>query len=90
MTPEILTILGVGVALAAVLVASAQRTDKRFEQLEGRLNTRFQQIETRLDRLDDRVERLENRMSALEQSQARLEGLLDGLREALFERAARA
>ena len=90
MPPEILTILGVGVALAAVLVASAQRTDKRFEQLEGRLNTRFQQIETRLDRLDDRVERLENRMSALEQSQARLEGLLDGLREALFERAARA
>ncbi len=78
MTPEILTILGVGVALAAVLVASAQRTDKRFERLEGRL-----------DRLDDRFERLETRMSALEQRQARLEGLLDGLREALFERAAR-
>ena len=81
-TPEILTILGVGVALAAVLVASAQRTDKRFERLEGRLG--------RLDeRIDDRFERLENRMSALEQRQARLEGLLDGLREALFERAAR-
>ena len=82
LTPEILTILGVGVVLAAVLVASAQRTDKRFERLEGRLD--------RLDeRIDDRFERLETRMSALEQRQARLEGLLDGLREALFERAAR-
>ncbi len=48
-TPEILTILGVGIVLAAVLVASAQRTDKQLD---------------------------------------RLEGLLDGLREALFERAA--
>ena len=37
MTPELVSILGVGVAVVAVLVASAQRADKRFERLEGRL-----------------------------------------------------
>ena len=64
MTPELVGILSVGVAIVAVLLVSMQRTDKQFERLEAR-------------------------MSDLEQRQARLEGLLDGLREALFERAAR-
>ena len=78
MTPELVSILGVGVTIVAVLVASAQRADKRFERLEGRL-----------DRLDGWLDRLESRLSNLEQRHARLEGLLDGLREALFERAVR-
>ena len=33
MTPELVAILGVGVAILAILVAMAQRTDKRFEQV---------------------------------------------------------
>ena len=78
MTPELVGILSVGVAIVAVLLVSTQRTDKRFERMEARF-----------DRLEARFDRLEARMSDLEQRQARLEGLLDGLREALFERAAR-
>ena len=64
MTPELVAILGVGVALLAVQVASAQRTDRRIEGLK-------------------------TRMASLEPRQARLEGLLDGLREGLFERVGR-
>ena len=71
MTPELVGILSVGVAIV-VLVVSMQRTDKR-RALGGHAFSH----------------RLESRMSDLEQRQARLEGLLDGLREALFERAAR-
>ncbi len=64
MTLELVAMLGVGVALLAVQVASAQRTDRRIEGLK-------------------------TRMASLEQRLARLEGLLDGLREGLFERVGR-
>ncbi len=37
MTPELVAILGVGVALLAIQVASAQRTDRRIEGLETRM-----------------------------------------------------
>jgi uncharacterized coiled-coil protein SlyX len=41
-------------------------------------------MENRLDALE---QRMENRLDALEQRMARLEGVLDGLREALFGRS---
>ena len=37
MTPELVAILSVGVALLAVQVVSAQRTDRRIEGLESRI-----------------------------------------------------
>ena len=78
MTPELIAILGVGVALAAFGVTGLQLLFKQFERLDARI-----------DRVDTRLDRLEGRVAALEQGQARLEGLLDGLREAIFERATR-
>ena len=71
MSPELIGILTVGVAVVAVVFTALQRFDKRFE------------------RIDKRMDSLEERLASLEKGQARLEGLLDGLREALFERAAR-
>ena len=75
MTPELVAILSVGVALLAVQVVSAQRTDRRIEGLETRMASLEQRLETRI--------------ASLEQRMARLEGLLDGLREGLFERVGR-
>lgn len=93
MTPELVAILGVGVALLAVQVASAQRTDRRIEGLEtciagleARMASLEQQLESRMASLE---QRLETRIASLEQRMARLEGLLDGLREGLFERVGR-
>lgn len=86
MTPELVAILGVGVALLAVQVASAQRTDRRIESLEQRLEARIAGLEARMASLE---QRLETRIANLEQRMARLEGLLDGLREGLFERVGR-
>ena len=82
MTPEIVAILSVGVALVVIGLIALQIILKRIERLEDQLNDRFERIETRIDRLEDR-------MAGLEQRQSRLEGMLDGLREALFERASR-
>ena len=86
MTPELVAILSVGVALLAVQVVSAQRTDRRIEGLETRIAGLEQQLESRMASLG---QRLESRIASLEPRMAWLEGLLDGLREGLFERASR-
>ena len=62
MSAELIGILSVGVALAALHMAS----------IKG---------------LREDMKSMENRLDSLEQRMARLEGVLDGLREALFERA---
>lgn len=82
MSPELIGILSVGVALAALILVALQRIDKRIDALETR-------IDKRIDALETRIDGLETRIAGLEKGQARLEGLLDGLREALFERASR-
>ena len=43
-------------------------------------------INTRLDRLEDRIDRMDDRLKAVELGQAKLEGLLEGLREAIAGR----
>lgn len=118
MTPELIGIITVGVALGALMfaawkwladrmdkqfAASEARMDRRFEQvderfgqvdkrfteLEGRIDKRFEQVDKRFEEVNRRFDALEGRMLALEQRSARLEGVLDGLREALFERVGR-
>ena len=55
--------------------------------MESRLESRF---DSRMDRMESRLrknmERLDGRAARLEHSQAKLEGLLDGLREATTRR----
>ena len=58
MTPEIWTIIGVGIALASLILASNRQ-------------------------LSARIERLETRVNDLDRRMAHLEGLLEGLREAI-------
>lgn len=66
MSAELIGILSVGVALAALTLTS----------IKG-LREDMWRIENRLDALVQRVDTLKQRL-------ARLEGVLDGLREALF------
>ena len=62
MTPEMYTMLGVGIAIAGLILASNHRMEARFN--------------ARMDRLEASVGDLRERM-------AHLEGLLEGLREAI-------
>ncbi len=93
MSPELIGILTVGVAVIAVILTALQRIDKRFERVESRIDALEERMDRRIDtleeRMDKRIDGVEVRLASLEQGQARFEGLLDGLREALFERAAR-
>ena len=93
MSPELIGILTVGVAVIAVILTALQRIDKRFERMERRIDALEERMDRRIDALEERVDKridgVEVRIASLEKGQARLEGLLDGLREALFERAAR-
>ena len=77
MSWEIIAILGVGVALAGLMLTSSRglRQDMRNDlaQLEARLREDMKQ--------------LSERVSRVEHSQAKLEGLLEGLREAITGRA---
>ena len=101
MTPELIAILSIGAALAGLILTLFIRTERRFEQMETRIDSRFEQMEARIDRrfeqtdtsireseqrLDAKIVALDSRVSVIERGQARLEGLLDGIREALFGR----
>ena len=68
MSAELIGILGVGIALAGVILSG----------LRG--------LGSRMDRLDARMDKLETRLAAVEHGQAKLEGLLEGLREAIAGR----
>ena len=80
MTPAFWAIIGVGVSLGglnvALSVASFQMINKRIDDTNRRI-----------DGLASDVRQLTARATELEKGQAGMAGLLDGLREALFERA---
>ena len=99
MSPELIAILAVGIAVAGLILNGQNQTNRRLDaleqRLEGRIDALEQRMEARIDALEQRIstielqinqrfDRLEARLAALEQRVARLEGVLDGLREALF------
>ena len=88
MTPELIAILAVGVAVAGLILNGQNQTNRRIDALEQRIEGRIDALEQRISafelQVNQRFDRLEARLAALEQRVARLEGVLDGLREALF------
>ena len=80
MSAELIGILSVGVALAALHMAS-------IRGLREEIRKEIHRLDVRLDRLETRFDGMESRLDSLEQRLARLEGVLDGLREALFGRS---
>ena len=85
MSGEMIAIVAVGVALAGVILTSSRglRQDIRQDmaQLETRVREDISQLRGDMNQLAERVGRMEH-------SQAKLEGLLEGLREAISGRAA--
>ena len=85
MSGELIAIVAVGVTLAGLILTSSRglRQDIRQDmaQLETRVREDISQLRGDMNRLAERVGRMEH-------SQAKLEGLLEGLREAISGRAA--
>ena len=100
-TFELLSIIGsiaaVGIALGAVVVGSnaslhaKMRTEMQSLRTEMRAEMRGLRTDVRADLTDMRsdIRSLETRLSAVEQRQARTEGLLEGLRDAVAARVRR-
>ena len=72
MDPEAWTIIGVGIVLAGIVLASARSAHGDIKRLEERFEQRFS--------------KLEESNAGLRERMAKLEGLLEGLREAVTGR----
>ena len=95
MTPELIAIVtvgvalaGVGVALAGVILTSIRGVRQDMARLESRLDGKIDALGSRLD---GKIAALESSMNTqlgeLRERMAHLEGLMDGLREAIVGRA---
>ena len=79
MSPEVIAILAVGVALAGIGI-NAQRTARAdIQSLRTEFNRKFDDVQAEFNGLRDEMGNLRERM-------AKLEGLLEGLREAIAGR----
>ena len=87
MTPEIWTILGTGITLAALGITGFTLLWRYITRAEQRIEARFTELKSDL-KTDLAVtvteqKALGTRMHTLEIQMAKLEGLLEGLREAI-------
>ena len=78
--------LGLFAWLRADMRRMEERIEARMNERFDRMGQRFDRMDERLDRMDERFDRIETRLAAVEHGQAKLEGLLEGLREAIAGR----
>ena len=80
MDPVQITMLGVGVALAALMVTLIgwlrRDIDRRFEGVEKRFGERFDGIDKRLDGVDRRIDGIDARLRSVEQGLSEVKGAL--------------
>ena len=70
--------------VVGVLIFMRRSIREDMKQMESRLESRMDRMETRVR---EDMKRLDERVARLEHSQAKLEGLLEGLREAITRRS---
>lgn len=78
MSPELIGILTVGVALAALVLTSTGRLRSELQSVRSELQSVRGELQSVRGELGGKIGALETRMAALEQRMARLEGLLEG------------
>ncbi len=74
------------IAVAALLLRSNTRLEERLGARIDETNKRIDETNKRLDDTNRRLDGIDSRLRAVEHGQARLEGLLEGLREAISGR----
>ena len=79
MEPESWTVIGTGIVILIAIAASNR-------SLRHELNTRLKHLGEEIKRIDGNLKRLELEMR---ERLARLEGLFEGMRESILERATR-
>ena len=92
----LVAVLAIGATLAGLILTSSRGLRQDMAQLRRDMREDMGKLESRLDeridrleaRLRDDIKQLGDRVARMEHSQAKLEGLLEGLREAITGRAA--
>ena len=95
MSGELIAIMAVGAALAGLILTSSRGLRQDMAQLRRDMREDMGKLESRLDegidrleaRMRDDIKQLGDRVARMEHSQAKLEGVLEGLREAITGRA---
>ena len=90
----LVAVLAIGAALAGLILTSNRGLRQDMAQLRRDMREDIGKLESRLDeridrleaRLRDDIKQLGDRVARMEHSQAKLEGLLEGLREAISGR----
>ena len=85
---QLLTLIAsILIPLGSLILVQGRALRRDMTQLGSRLESRMDRMETRLGQhtaqVRDDLKRLDERVARLEHSQAKLEGLLEGLREAI-------
>ena len=87
----LVAVVAIGVAQVGLILTSNRGLRQDMAQQETRLREDRAQMEARLrgdiSQLRDDIKQLAERVARMEHSQAKLEGLLEGLREAISGRA---
>ena len=83
----LVAVLAIGASLAGVILTSNRglRKDMREDMKQGESRLREDMVKLE-SRLRDDIKQLGDRVARVEHSQAKLEGLLEGLREAITGR----
>ena len=92
MNSVLVAVLAIGATLAGLILTSNRGLRQDMARLESRLDGRIGGLEERLredtSQLRDDIKQLGERVARMEHGQAKLEGLLEGLREAISGRIA--
>ena len=85
---EVIAMIAVGVGISGLVLNGQRNIREEMRNSEARLRKEMRNSEARLrEEVDARSEKIEGRLGVLELQQAKLEGLLEGLREAISGRA---
>ncbi len=79
MSPELIAILGVGIALAGLIL----RLNARIDRVESNLNARIDRVESSLNA---RIDGIQAELREVRDRLARLEGKVDILRDYIMRR----
>ena len=83
MNVDIAGFAGLAALLVTLIAWLRADTHRYMDRLESRLNERMDRFEERMHRFEARMDRLEAGQGELRERMARLEGMVDGLREAV-------
>ena len=95
---EVIAMIAVGIGISGLILNGQRNTREDIARLreemgnsEARLREELQdfkaQVDAQFEKIEGRLEKIEGRLGVLELQQAKLEGLLEGLREAISGRA---